>query len=371
MNQKPRFLIYSFEIPYLLKDTEYPIGGAAVESLALARGLIYHGCSVGILTWKGAQEFINRDTDVEIIESYEQNKGIKKVRWLYYRYPFLFNAAKSFSPDYICLIAAGVETGILAHISRGLDIPFIYRIANDMEVDGRICQRLSIVERTLYQYGVRNSRYILTQNEYQYKRLKAAYPSKGIYKSESSFYPLTTQYKNKRDYIAWLGVFQKQKNLPALLHIVKQTPDVLFKIAGTDAKEGLDNDTKNALTALSKCKNVEFVGYLTRKEIINFFSGAHALLNTSYYEGFSNTYLESFQAQTPIISLNSDPNGIIKKYGLGYVTDLQSASNAIKKLINSYDYESGRERMKSYLDNSHDYRTVSKTLLDLLARQKS
>ena len=65
-----------------------------------------------------------------------------------------------------------------------------------------------------------------------------------------------------RSYIAWIGIFQYQKNLPALLDVVQKMPQIKFKIAGKSANSNLDDKTQTALHKLSECKNVDFVGYL-------------------------------------------------------------------------------------------------------------
>jgi glycosyltransferase involved in cell wall biosynthesis len=362
-----KLLIYDFELPYLLRDIKHPIGGAAVEALALTKGLIHNDCQVGVLTWKGAKDFIGRETEIDIVETFDKEVGVRKIRWIYYRYPSLIKAIKYYSPDYLLQKCAAIETGIMAHIAKVLNIPFIYRIQNDMEVDCRLNQRLSFFERKMYRYGLSNSQYITAQNEYQYKKIKNKFPNKRICLIHNPFYPLgEIEEKKERKYIAWIGIFSPQKNLPGLLNIVRQMPKNVFKIAGAAPKEGMDKNTKKTISDLAKCKNVQFVGYLKRTEILNFLANAYILLNTSHYEGFSNTFLEAFAAGTPVVSLNSDPNGILKKYKLGFVIDIKNSANFIKGLINDYDHESYKVRMSNYLNKFHDYKVVSKKLIDFL-----
>ena len=74
-----KFLIYDFYLPYLFKDVEHSIGGVAVESLALIKGLKYYGCKIGVIAWKGAKEFIKAKTDVDIVEAFDKKKGIRKI----------------------------------------------------------------------------------------------------------------------------------------------------------------------------------------------------------------------------------------------------------------------------------------------------
>lgn len=364
-----KFLIYEFNLPYLLKGLKHPFGGAAVETLALIKGLIYNGCQVGVLTWKGAKDFINRKQEFDIIEAFDREIGIRKIRWIYYRYPALIKSIKYYSPDCLLQKTAAIETGILAHIAKNLNIPLIYKISSDTEVDKRLNQTMPFYEKKIFLYGLKNAEYIITQNEYQDKKLKEKYHNKKIFLIHNAFYPFgkITELKERR-YIAWVGTFREPKNLSALINIVGELPKIEFKIAGTGPTKGMDKNTQKAVVVLSEYKNVQFVGYLNRKEIMNFLANAYALLNTSNYEGFSNAFLEAFVAGTPVISLNSDPSGILKKYKLGFEVNHRNLANVIKELINDCDFEAYKVRMRDYLNSFHDYKIVSRKLIDILKR---
>ena len=119
--KKFRFLAYDFDMPYLLKDIKHPVGGSAVETMALMKGLMFNDCEVGVLSWKGAKDFIARETEIDIIEAFEKDRGIRIIRWIYYRYPTLIKCVKHYSPDYIMEKKAGIETGIIAFIAKKLD----------------------------------------------------------------------------------------------------------------------------------------------------------------------------------------------------------------------------------------------------------
>jgi glycosyltransferase involved in cell wall biosynthesis len=261
---------------------------------------------------------------------------------------------------------AGLPTGITALLARKLKLPFIYWVENDIEVDNRLVKTIPYYALRMFNFGIKNADYIMTQNEYQYKTLRKVYPNR-VFLVHNPFYPLgKTEARQQRNYVAWIGVYKNQKNLPALYHIARQTAEVTFKIAGIEPAEGVDVDTKKALRLLRLCPNVKFVGYLDRTKIMNFLGGAFALLNTSDYEGFSNTFLEAFSAGTPVVSLNSDPNGILKKYNLGYPINLENASIVIKDYFHEYDHNAFMKRGKRYLDMFHDYNNVSKKFLKVL-----
>lgn len=368
-----KLLYLDFNLPYLLKDADYPVGGATVEWFAWIKGLIQNNCQVGVLTWKGSKEYINKLIEFDIVETYDLNDGIPKLRWIYKRYPSLVKAIRAYNPDYLIQECAGYATGIMAHIGNKLNIPFIYRVANDMEVDERLKGRLSYLKRNVYKFGLNKAKYILAQNNFQYNILKKHYPHSKVVKMYNPYYYSKNLPKIKsnkfRKYIAWIGIFQYQKNLPALLRIVQNNLNIEFNIAGKSGKK-IDEGTKIALERLKKCKNVKFVGYLNRSEILPFLGKAYALLNTSYYEGFSNTFLEAFAVGTPVITLGINPDEIISKYNLGFVTNENEINLIFNRLKINYDYIKSGQKIRKYLDSKHNYRNVAASLLKILENCK-
>ena len=79
-----------FEIPYYLKDANVPTGGACVRMSIFSKGLIELGHKIGVLTWKGANEYVGKKSEIELIETYSLNEGIRIIRWLYLRIPQIF-----------------------------------------------------------------------------------------------------------------------------------------------------------------------------------------------------------------------------------------------------------------------------------------
>ncbi|MHA1341453.1 MAG: glycosyltransferase family 4 protein [Promethearchaeota archaeon] len=366
-----KLLFFDFSLPYLIKDSDYPVGGATVEWYAWIKGFIENDVQIGVLTWKGANYFIQRLIKFDLIETYNLNEGIPKLRWIYRRLPSLIRAIKRYNPNFLIQECAGLYTGIMGLISKRYKFPFIYRVANDIEADERYKDRLNILEQFAFRYGLNSADAIFCQNSYQYKKFKKQFPKKKCVKIHNPFYceqklPELIDY-TERKYIAWIGIFQKQKNLQTLLEVVKRLPNIEFKIAGKSSR-GLDKETNKALKDLNMCKNVSFVGYLNRKRILSFLSYAYALLNTSHYEGFSNTFLESFAAGTPIVATTEvDPDNIIANNNLGIVRkDFSELPDALVSIINDKNYNILSRRCKEYLKKNHNPKNLAKEFIENL-----
>ncbi len=130
-----RILFIDFTIPYFLKDSSYPIGGWAVELSAWIDGLCANDNQIGVLTWSGANKFIEKEIEYDLIETYDPAKGIKAIKYLYYYVPSLYEQTKKYKPDIIIQAWAGMYTGIMAIIAEFLQIPFVYRVENDKDTD--------------------------------------------------------------------------------------------------------------------------------------------------------------------------------------------------------------------------------------------
>jgi glycosyltransferase involved in cell wall biosynthesis len=367
--KKLKILYIDFAIPHLIRDNDFPSGGAAVEWLSWIEGIRQTGNEIGILTWKGATKFINKELDFDIIESYNLKKGIPFIRFFYYRLPNILRAVKNYNPDVIIQEGSRGLTFIGVFISKILGKVFIYRIASDKDVDGRIKKKLSKRELFLYRVALKNTNIFICQNEYQYKTLKNKFPDKRIVILYNPFVIKKdlANLNNNRYYIAWIGNFRYEKNVAALLPIAKALPDINFKIAGKPSRD-IDKVSLHALDKLKTLNNVELVGYLKRSEIIPFLSNAHALLNTSFLEGFSNTFLEAWVAGTPVITTkNVNPDDIITRYNLGVVADTyDDLSVIIKKIVNSNNDENLRYKYRQYVEEHHNPQNLAEKLIKVI-----
>jgi glycosyltransferase involved in cell wall biosynthesis len=355
-----RILFIDFTLPYLLADATYAVGGWAVQLSSWIKGLTANSHQVGVLTWKGANKFVNKTLDIELIETYDPNKGIKILKYFYDYIPISYKKALQFKPDVIIQACAGLNTGIMAFVADRINIPFVYRVANDIDVDFRYKDNLLLYEQLAYKYGLRRSKMILCQNQYQYDCIKRNYPDKRVKIIHNPFHfvidmPEINSRKD-RSYLAWIGNFRKQKNLGQLYNIAKSLPKVDIKIGGMPSKL-IDNETLIAVENLKKLKNVEFVGYMSRRDVLNFLNKAIVLLNTSCHEGFSNTFLEALSVGTPIVAPRRvDPDLIVTKHGLGFTAfNDNELSNMVEQIISLdlNEYNNLSLNCKKYIEKHH------------------
>lgn len=356
--KKIKILYFDHYFPFLLKNTNSHVGGASIEWYAWIEGLIKNGIEVGVLTWKGSNQYIGRKLEFELIEGYSNIEKNNKMNLSFKTFFDMYKTIKKYNPDYIVQEVMGPITGMLSIISQILRKKFIFRLASDRDADQRKKTNLPYYKLVLYNYGLKHANYICCQNKYQLSKMKIKYPHKNIFLIHNPYIldeSIIRTHQKNREYIAWVGSHRKEKNLQQLLIIVKQFPEIKFKITGKETNM-TDAQTKIAVQKLRTCKNVEFVGFLPTEGILPFLNNAIALLNTSHYEGFPITFLESWSVGTPVITTRfANPDNIISDYNLGLVAhDYENLPNMINELINSSKYNDIFDRSRDYLRKNHN-----------------
>ena len=121
--------------------------------------------------------------------------------------------------------------------------------------------------------------------------------------------------ESKADYILWVGNSSKNKQPEKFLELAEKFPNYSFKMIMAPCKQGQSDGHIKEFA--EKNKNFEYIGFIPFSKIHKYFSGACIFVNTSLKEGFPNVFIQSWQYKTPVISLNIDPDGVIREYDMG------------------------------------------------------
>lgn len=366
--KKISVLFYDTSVLYLIKNPSFPTGGAVKQVLAWSKGLSPIGLKTIIMGPHDDPEYFKNHDNVVV--AYKPEKGIRILRYFYIRIPRIIIGLYKSKAEYIYCGIPGHMAGLLALISIILRKKFILRIASDnlISINGK--KHRDPLRSYFFRFGFIFSHYIICQNDYQYEQLRKIYPDK-TYKLRNPYIGEvsdTIVSLDKRKHIAWIGRFSYAKNLPLLYKIVKSLPDVIFKIAG-NTNLYYNNDNYNVIRELRKMSNVIFVGYLKSEDMLHLLRESFFLLNTSHYEGFSNTFLEAFSVGTPVLAMEqTDPDDIIKMNKLGYIykdiDDLVGAFN--RMVIERSEYESLATNCIHYMKKNHNLIKQSYEFLDII-----
>lgn len=344
-----------------------PSGGSAVEAFVWMQSLNSLGFEVYQTQHQNDTRPLKKSLNwIKIIRIYDEHKGNRFV-WYRYRFPFLYKVFKENNLDYVYTIIPSWYSFHIGMICRTLKIKHIVRISSDNVMT--IAAKNDWINKSYFFLGLFVADFLLPQNNYQEKYLRDRFPKNKILKI---FNPIIIDPKYLKvkqimgGYIAWVANFRDVKNMTLLFKIAKILPEFHFKIAGSRLSYS-DEETENSIEDLKKLKNVEFVGNIRRNDIFSFFSGARFLLNTSKYEGFSNTFLEAMATGTPIItSLNVNPDGIIDLLELGIVYKDEYDLKEILSNFSEHKYVEFSENCVAYLVKHHDNIVLGKKLIEFL-----
>jgi len=116
------------------------------------------------------------------------------------------------------------------------------------------------------------------------------------------------------------------------------------------------------LEKTSKLSNLKYLGEISYEETNELLSKSSLFVNTSTTEGFSNTYIQAWMRENPVVTLNCDPDDLIKINKIGF------HSGSFKRLVKDVRYlienedvrrEMGK-RAREYAFKNHDIKKVGK-----------
>jgi glycosyltransferase involved in cell wall biosynthesis len=139
----------------------------------------------------------------------------------------------------------------------------------------------------------------------------------------------------RRNLVVWIGRLQDFKRPERFLELARRLEGsgVLFQMVGDTA----NLRRRNALEREARdLPNLQLLGRLPPEKVHALLAEAKLLVNTSDYEGFSNTFIEAWVRGVPVLSLCIDPDRLIAREGLGYVEpDLDAAAGRIRGVMDN------------------------------------
>jgi glycosyltransferase involved in cell wall biosynthesis len=194
-------------------------------------------------------------------------------------------------------------------ISRFLCRKFAYNFANDSHIAQRPSELARPLQR-LFTHGIQNADGILTQTEFQQSRVQNVYNTNSTvvpngYPAGSNILP-----HNERKFFLWVGTLDKERKQPhRFLDLAEQVPEEQFRLVGPI--DETDSYHQHLMNRAAMLNNLKMAGEISPKNIHDEYREAIALVNTSAYEGFPNTFLEAWRQATTVLSLEVDPERFI------------------------------------------------------------
>jgi glycosyltransferase involved in cell wall biosynthesis len=238
----------------------------------------------------------------------------------------LYGALARERPDIILQFVGSGHLGIAALYARSHRCQLIWRVTSDRSVEPETASWLKPhrkLERLFLNLGIRNATLTLAQTEYQRERLAWNFPKAPV-QVLPNFHPTPPDCGRNgavMKQVAWIANLKPLKNPAAFVRLARRfahRSDIRFVIVGAT----LDDSewTRQTLKDIAATPNLEYRGALSQPAVNALLEHTDLLVNTSDYEGFSNTFIQAWMRRVPVVSLRVDPDRILSRGGLGVVT---------------------------------------------------
>ena len=177
--------------------------------------------------------------------------------------------------------------------------------------------------------------------------------------SVSRFSPSNCESKT----IIFVGRLHERKGIDKLLEsfskVVSKEPEAVLKIVGSGEYEARLKGLAKRLK-LGK-KNVQFLGFVPEKTLIEVYSKSSIFVLPSYYEGFGIVLIEAMSAGLPLVSVRTGgATEVIEEGKNGYLVDYDNMHEPLLKLLGDEKLRirMGKESRKR-VEKKYDWKKIA------------
>ena len=288
-------------------------GGAEWQAFTIAQSLKTHADLHFIVeNFPGLVSTHIPGINVHIVRN--RKSGLRYVRYIHPGITDLWKMMKQADADIYYQRGPLPITGIVGAFCKRFRKKFVYAMANDNEITNDWSSFTFKFEQYMYEIGYKSADHILTQNSFQKSGIKKKY-HKNVSTILNIYPGPFLRKKPQGEYILTVANILPKKQIHLVLDAARSCPQLKFRIIGSGEGAYFEKIKKEA----EQISNVEMIGKVQREFLFEHYVHALCLLQTSIAEGFPNTFLEAWAHQVPVLSLNIDPDNVIKRFELGWV----------------------------------------------------
>ena len=181
----------------------------------------------------------------------------------------------------------------------------------------------------LYALGLRTADVVALQHEAQAQLVQPHTKGKLVLVPNlvRSVARVARKYEEADIDVIWIARIRPQKQLHLFLDVVEALSHLQFVVVGWFDPFFNQKTRRDLEHRMQRLENVRFVGAQRFEDVIQLLMRSKILVNTSNWEGFPNTMLEAWSVGVPVVSLQIDPGGVIRREALGLV------SGTVSKMI--------------------------------------
>jgi len=337
------------------------------------------GIDVSFIVGDYGQDDVEIIDGITIIKSFKPFVGNRKLRFIPDMFK-VYKAMKIADADVYNQRSTSFYTGQLAIFASLLGKKFTFSVGIDYNCERDCGGRLAKPMCRLYRYGIEKADAVIAQTEKQREMLRenfgidsvlirnGVYIPRGV---EPERYSLEMKggdgNKDTLNFL-WVGSIRRRKRPELFVELAREVKDARFTMIG-----GEGDDREFYIEVVEKARktpNLSFIGFVPPDKIHEYYRNSYAYINTSYLEGFPNTYLHSWVYGVPTITIEIDPDGIIEGNGIGIVCG--SFENLVKEVRNICSNVKIRDEMSDrafrYVRENHRIEDRAQDYMDLFEK---
>lgn len=359
-------------LPVLAREyNQHGIGGEQVQQTLLAKALRDRGFNVSMVISDYGQLDGSVWHGITTYKAYRPSAGLPLIRFIHPRWTGIWSALKRSDAEIYYTSCAGMMVGIIAIFCMIYRRGLVFRLASDTDADPKRLLVRYRRDKWLYSFGLRNADAVLSQHGVQKSMLIENY---GVTSSvadmlvdpPSTFYNLS----QRSIKVLWVNNLRDLKRPDLAIELARCMSFTLHMIGGPQI--GFESLYENIQREAISIPNIRFYGRVAYHDIGDFFDRARVFVNTSDIEGFPNSYLQAWRRGVPVVAF-FDPDGLIKREGLGYaVSNIEEMRKVVERLLSDdTEWSQISIRCRAYMERHHGDDVVLKPYLSAFKQAHS
>jgi len=339
-------------------------GGSELQAMLLSNQMALRDIEVSYVYYGSKTSIIPEIIDK--VRYFSVKKPFKSFSiFNYLNYSDIYKLIEHIGPDTV--YQRGISNGaIFQDICQKLKINFFLHITKNDQCNPLTSK--SWFERNIKYYGIQRllrKSNIVSQTNIQKQLLEENFglSSRVI----TNGYNIPPQKTNKKlPIILWVANLKKWKRPEIFINLAKDLGSINVKllVVGRNSNNDYSNSIVNSINSSS---NMKYLGELEIEDVDKIFEKSIIFVNTSLpFEGFPNTFIQSWIHRTAVVSLNFDPDNILESKGLGiHAGSYNRLVRSVKKLVLNPDKrKSFVDKSEKYVFQNHDISETASRLLE-------
>lgn len=330
-------------------------GGAEVDLYLLATELARDAnFAVSFITADYGQAAVENYGGVQVLKSLDFRGNALAGAWR------VWQALRRADADVYLLETASWGVVLALLFCKRYRRRMVYRTAAAGEANGNYRRRHPWLG-VAFDWVLRRADIVLAQNEEDRENLERRLGLEALVIPNGHVIP--AEVERRRETILWVGRSDPIKRPKEFIDLAQKFPKERFTMICQRATG--DDDYEELKATAGKVKNLEFIARVPFAEVEFYFQQAKVLVNTSWTEGFPNTFVQAAKCGAAILSLAVNPDGFLEKYDCG-----RACGGDFDRLISSLGELITENRFSKYGENGRKYAAERHDIINIVEEYK-